>query len=133
MDAKSILFNIVYIPIMKRWGDDEGGHHYLLGAFSTLEAAIDSAKQNREDRAGKYEWVVEAYEVNAGRDSYKRIGMHRVARSEEMNCLTDKEQNEVLKTKQGWYEYYEKCEQAQLKSRQEQLIQELAAVRKAMK
>lgn len=132
MNAKNILFNIVYIPIMKRWGDDEG-HHYLLGAYSTIEAAIEAAKQNREHRGGKYEWVIEAYEVNAGPNSHNRIGMHRVAKSEEMNCLIDKERDSVLKSKSKWAEYYEKCEQSKLKTRQEELIKELAAIRRIMK
>lgn len=115
MDAKKILYNIVYIPIMKRWGDDEHGHHYLLGAYDKLETAILIAEQEREDRAGKYEYVIEAYELNIQR-GHSKSGIYRPARSKEMNCLTDEERDIVVNDKKQFEIFYKKKTEAMLKS-----------------
>lgn len=116
MDAKKILFNMMYVPIMKRWGDDQHGHHYLLGVFDSLEKAINVAKEERKHRGGKYEWVIEAYSLNKGRDSIKETKMFRVARSEEMNCLIDSEKEKVFNDEELSKKLLNKVECARLKS-----------------
>jgi hypothetical protein len=116
MDAKQILYNLVYIPIMKRWGDDEHGHHYLLGAFDSLERAEQVAKQEREDRAGKYEYVIEVYSMNQGRDSKISNKMYRVVKSPGMNCMIDSDREEILNDEEKFKKYYEKAERATLLS-----------------
>lgn len=116
MDAKKILYNIVYIPIMKRWGDDEHGHNYLMGAYDNLDKAKEIAEQEREDRGGKYEWVIEAHSLNAGRFNKLNDKIYRVARSEEMNCLIDIEREEVLNDSEKFALFYKSKTLAMLKS-----------------
>jgi hypothetical protein len=99
MDAKQLLFNIVYVPIMKRWGNEEG-HQYILGVFNNLEYAKKIADEERKYRGGKYEYVIEAVPFNVERRSGKwPKGIFRVTKSDEMTCLTDDERELTLKDK----------------------------------
>jgi hypothetical protein len=123
MDAKNILYKLIYVPIMKRWGDDQHGHHYLLGAFDNLDKAIEMAKAEREDRAGKYEWVIEAYPLNLGRDSKISSKIYRVAKSPEMNCLLDSEREEVLSCQEEYKKYYNKATRATMLSDRDNAIE----------
>jgi len=122
MDAKHILYNLIYVPVMKRWGDDQHAHHYLLGAFDNLDKAIEVATIEREDRGGKYEWVIEAYPLNQGRGSNISSKIYRVAKSPEMNCLLDSEREEVLSCQEKYKKYYEKATRATALSDREHAI-----------
>lgn len=96
MDAKSLLYDCLYVVLMKRWGADES-HHYIMGVFESLDEAKRVAEEEREYRGGKYEWVIEAYSLNKSRRNCpmgKKI--FRVARSEEMAILTDEESKIAL-------------------------------------
>ena len=116
MDAKKLLYNMVYVPVMRRWGDDEHGHSYILGVFEDLEQAKAIAEQEREDRAGKYEWVMMAYPMNKGVTTPVSRKIYRVAKSAEMNCLLDSERSEVLSDEAKFSEYYKKASKATLLS-----------------
>ena len=60
----------LYITEMQRGGDSHA-HHYLLGAFSTLEAATRAGEVEKTWRAGKYEYLVTEIELDAAIDAEK--------------------------------------------------------------
>jgi len=97
MDAKDILFNIVYVVVMLRYGSDEG-HHYICGVFNSKDKAIEAGDIEREDRAGKYEYVVMAHSMNNSCTNYKIIG-YKVACSPEMPTMLDSNRDNILADK----------------------------------
>lgn len=130
MDAKTLLYNSVYVVLMRRWGAEEG-HHYIVGVYSTQEQAEKVAEEERDNRGGKYEWLIECHSLD---DAHLMKGIHRVARSKEMGCLTDTEQREMFKgvptsldeiekyePSNEWYEY---CSSLDFKKLKEELTQE---------
>lgn len=131
MDARNILFNTMYVVLMKRWGSEEG-HTYILGTYNSLEQAIIDAEKERDDRAGKYEWVVEAMPLNTHRDHWPK-GIFRPAKSKEMAALTDDVRDYVVNSKGRFERYYEHQEQSHLKQKEEELILKLASIRKVLK
>jgi len=132
MDAKRLLYNCVYVVIMNRWGA-ETGHHYTMGVFTDLEAAKLVAEEEREHRGGKYEWVIEAWSMNKDRrDSPMGKTFFRVAKSEEMGCLTDEESSRLLRPNEATQEWYDHCAKLDVKRLREELTQERECVHKWM-
>lgn len=121
MDAKSILYNCVYVVIMNRWGSSEG-HHYLVGVFQKLEDAKAAAEEERQHRGGKYEWLIEAWSLNKDKRTCP-MGktFHRVARSDEMAELTDEESERLLQPEEPTQEWYDWCAKSDDKSLREEL------------
>lgn len=122
MDGKRVLFDLYYVVVMHRWGAREG-HHYIGGVFNDLVKAKEVAEQLREDRAGKYEYTIEAYPLNK---DYRVKGIHIVDKSPEMGDMNDKERKEALgfdnlEATKKFSEYYEKQSHAQLKEKYAQL------------
>lgn len=109
-NAKHILYNLVYVVTMYRWGSREG-HSYLVGVFYDLEKAKIEAEKEREHRGGKYEWIVQAMCLDKDvRSSYEDCKMKIVAKSKEMDVHTDDERLDVNDKEklEAWYKHHGK-------------------------
>lgn len=124
--AKRILFNIVYVAVMLRWGSDEG-HHYILGVYSTKEKAKEVADAERADRAGKYEYVIYAHSINDVCADDKVMG-YRVDCSPEMPTLLDSTADAILADDTQFGELYSRQERNRLYERRYQLERDLKIV-----
>lgn len=56
----------VYVVSAWRWGDNEN-HSYVVGAYAGLETAVVGAEKECDERGGKYECVIEKFELGGGR------------------------------------------------------------------
>ncbi len=54
----------IFVLEMQRWGDNEA-HHYLVGAFTTLEKATEAGQKEANWRGGKYEPNIEGIDIDA--------------------------------------------------------------------
>jgi hypothetical protein len=59
---------MIYITEMLRWGDDES-HHYIIGAYSTIQDAEYAGEVEKTWRGGKYEYRIVPKEIDAPLDS----------------------------------------------------------------
>lgn len=74
MDAKKVLYNLTYVVLMRRYGADEG-HHYIVGVFNDKALAEQRAEEERQDRAGKYEYAIFAFEMNQYHGNLEEHGL----------------------------------------------------------
>lgn len=62
----------IFVTEMLRWGDDET-HHYIIGAYSTLEQATECGEIEKTWRGCKYEYRIIETGLDAGLDEEKVI------------------------------------------------------------
>lgn len=55
---------MIYILEMQRFGNEEA-HHYIVGAYSTIEGANFAGDAEERFRAGKYEKKITQVEIDA--------------------------------------------------------------------
>lgn len=53
----------VWVVEMLRWGEREM-HSYVIGVFSSEDAAIEAGKEHRDYRGGKYEAEVSEFTLD---------------------------------------------------------------------
>jgi hypothetical protein len=106
---------------MKRWGAEET-HHYLMGVFDNLDLAKQVAEENRQDRGGKYEWVIEKWSLN---NKFPRASSKVIARSQEMGSQTEEEWQLCKDNDELWSKHYERMNKKQQKERMYQLKKEV--------
>lgn len=124
--AKNILFNVVYIVVMLRYGSDEG-HHYILGVWDKKDKAKEMAEEERSGRAGKYEYVIYAHSVNDPCANTDVIG-YRVDCSPEMPTLLDSTADAILADSEQFGKLYNRQERNRLYERKYQLERDLKIV-----
>lgn len=124
--AKNLLFNVVYVAVMLRYGSDEG-HHYILGVYSTKEKAKEVAEEERLGRAGKYEYVIYAHSVNDSCNDTNITGF-RVDCSPEMPTLLDSTADAILADDEQFGKLYNRQERNRLYERKYQLERDLKIV-----
>ena len=61
---------MIYILEMLRWGEDDT-HHYIVGAYTTEQAAILAGEIEKSWRGGKYEPNIVYIPINATADKAK--------------------------------------------------------------
>jgi hypothetical protein len=103
MDTKHLLYNQVYVVLMRRWGAEEG-HHYLLGVYDSLAKAEEQGKQNRADRANKYEYIVYAFDINS--NEHCKSEDYCISSSMETGILLDSNREEILADSNLYTELY---------------------------
>jgi len=59
---------VVYIVEALRWGDRER-HSYVLGVWSSYEAAVAAAEEHTTHRGGKYRCDVQQYRLDSHLDT----------------------------------------------------------------
>ena len=63
---------MLYITEMLRWGEQET-HHYILGVYSSKEAAIFAGEVEKSWRGGKYDYQVVPVKLDtvSGQEQYE--------------------------------------------------------------
>lgn len=64
---------MMYITEMLRWGNDES-HHYILGVYSTREAAAFAGETEKSWRGVKYDLIIfdeAALDAVSGQEQYE--------------------------------------------------------------
>lgn len=125
MDVKHILYNMVYVPTMHRWGDLDG-HQYVMGIYTDLNKAVKACEEERERRGGKYEWAVYAYALDRDRfESKEETKTRTVAKSEEMSIHLDEDLDKVIKDsaalKLWWADHWKKKNKEKAESLEEEI------------
>lgn len=122
MDAKTILYDIVYVVTMKRWGADSS-HHYIVGIYRNLDHAKQVAQEEKDCRGGKYEWVIQSYSLNG-----KEVPKEMWSKSSSVKFL---ESIENISHKE-FVKRYEQKQDAQLKNDIEEIELEIESLQKTL-
>jgi mevalonate kinase len=121
MDVKYILYNMVYVPTMHRYGDRDG-HQYIMGVYTDLERATKAAIEEAERRGGKYEWNIYGYVLDRDRfESHEETKTRVVRKSKEMTGTTDEEHEETFRDPVKLKQAMQRAMQAQTKEKAEAL------------
>lgn len=128
--AKNLLFNVVYVVVMLRWGSDEG-HHYIEGVYSSKEKAKEVAEEERSGRGGKYEYIIYAYSVNDSCTNTDITG-YRIDSSPEMPTMLDSTADAILANKEQFNNLLNRKERNRLYERKYQLERDLKIVKRQL-